>query len=342
MSIRSLLVCGGAGFIGSHFLRLALNSGYKVICLDALTYSGNIQNLEGLSANGNFEFVHGNICDRNLVNALLTNRPVSGVINFAAESHVDRSISSPNLFYQTNVLGTVSLLEATQKISSDQRRNIRFLQVSTDEVFGELDEQGRFDELTPYQPNSPYSSSKAAADHAVRAWHRTYGLDTVITISSNNWGIRQHPEKLIPKMITEASEGRNLPVYGNGKNIRDWIWVEDNCHGILLAFEKGRSGESYCLGGDCERRNIDLIKRICDGLDKIHPRPNGRSYFDLATFVPDRPGHDLRYALDSSKAKTELGFSHSIKAIEFGIDQVISWYLQNTLWVQATYAKTSL
>lgn len=332
---RCLLVTGGAGFIGSNFTGFALKEGYFVVVLDALTYAGHKANLREYEANPKFTFVQGNICDFALVSELLRKHSVIGVFNFAAESHVDRSISGPDPFIATNVVGVSRLLSAAldywQKLKAQDRDDFRFVQISTDEVFGSLGAVGKFSEKSKYEPNSPYSASKAAADHLVRAWHHTYGLPTITTNCSNNYGARQFPEKLIPHMIECALAGKKLPVYGDGLNVRDWIHVSDHCRGVLLAFEKGHPGGVYCLGGNSERTNIELVNQICEILDAKRPRSDNKSYKEQITFVVDRLGHDRRYAIDDSLAQSELGFTRTYSFNE-GLRDTIDWYLANGDW----------
>jgi dTDP-glucose 4,6-dehydratase len=339
---KTLLITGGAGFIGSSFVRLALEKNYKIIILDALTYAGHKENLEGLD--GKIELVVGDIRDRALCAGLLEHHHPNGLIHFAAESHVDNSIASPGEFIDTNISGTYHLLEATRHYVSEILKSnpsqFRYVQVSTDEVFGALGSEGYFSETSPYAPNSPYSASKAAADHLVRAWHHTYGLSTIVTHCSNNYGPRQLPEKLIPVIITRALAGKELPVYGDGQHRRDWIHVEDHCQGILLAFEQGRSGEHYCFGGRAEYKNLDLVHVICDYLDKIRPTANGVSYRSLVKFVPDRLGHDRRYAIDDQKAETVLGFARNWQ-FDAGIAATIDWYLANEKWCELVSRKVA-
>ena len=339
---KLLLITGGAGFIGSHFVGLALGNGYRVLVLDALTYAGHRANLREYEANEQYEFVQGDITDAALVMDLLQRRQPDAVLNFAAESHVDRSISGPMRFLQTNVVGTATLLNAVLEYWQAQpeaaRSAFRYLQVSTDEVFGSLGERGYFTESSPMQPNSPYSATKAGADMLVRAWHHTYGLPTITTHCSNNYGARQYPEKLIPTIIRCAVAGEGLPVYGAGKNVRDWIHVADHCAGVMSALERGRPGEVYCFGGDNEWVNIDLVREICSVLDQLHPRPDGKPHAEAIEFVSDRPGHDQRYAIDSSHARQELGFkpTHDFKA---GLRDTVQWYLDNTAWSREVMAK---
>ena len=314
-----ILVTGGAGFIGSNFINmiLAKDKNVEIINLDALTYAGNLENLRKIEEHLNYSFIHGNICDKDLVRTICKENNVLGIIHFAAESHVDRSIIDAKPFIDTNVTGTLVLLEVALELGIN-----RFLQVSTDEVYGSLGETGKFMETTPIAPNSPYSASKAAADHLVMAFVNTYGLPALITRCSNNYGEFQFPEKLIPLMILNAIEDKKLPVYGDGMNVRDWIHVHDHCFGIWEVFEKGRVGEVYNLGGNCEMPNIQIVKTILRLLHKPE---------SLIEYVKDRPGHDKRYAMDITKAKNELGWEPQI-TFESGIEQTIRWYLDNPEW----------
>ena len=324
---KSILITGGAGFIGSCFAIDMIKRGHKTIIIDALTYAGDIKNLEEISDHKNYTFVKGNINNTQLVSKLLHDHKIDWLVNFAAESHVDNSIESPNIFIETNVNGTLSLLNATLKYYQQlKNKNVfRFLHVSTDEVYGSLGPSGYFSETSPYQPNSPYSASKAGADHLVRAWHKTFGLPTITTNCSNNYGPRQHPEKLVPKIISNAIQNKPLPIYGDGKNIRDWIYVETHCQGIYLSITKGSVGECYCLGEDCEMTNLEITHKICDILDNLKPRKEGK-HSDLITFVKDRLGHDRRYAIDSSKAKKDLGFTKT-DSFDNNLLKTIKWYL---------------
>lgn len=335
--MRSILVTGAAGFIGSNFVDLLVAKGDRVVVLDLMTYAGHKENLEPVWSK--IQFVQGDIADMDLVARLLREHSVTHVVNFAAESHVDRSISEPGSFVRSNVVGVYSLLQAShdywKSMTTAEKEDFRFLQVSTDEVFGELGEEGKFSETTPYAPNSPYSASKAGGDHLVRAWRHTYGLPTLITNCSNNYGPKQFPEKLIPYMITCALAEKPLPIYGSGQNVRDWIHVEDHCAGIALALEKGRPGATYCFGGNAERRNVDVVKAICHLLDEKKPRTNGKSYEELIHFVEDRKGHDWRYAIDDSKAQRELGFKRRYEGFEEGLAATINWYLENKTWCEA-------
>jgi dTDP-glucose 4,6-dehydratase len=338
MKQKTILVTGAAGFIGANFVRLALARGYTVIGLDKMTYAGHEQNLASISQAESFTLVKGDICDSTLLGKLFEKYQFSGVLNFAAESHVDRSIEGPGVFVTTNVLGTATMLDASLKYwqARDKNSEFRYLQVSTDEVFGSLTLEGsnKFSETTPLDPSSPYSATKAGADQLVQAWHHTFGLPTVITRCSNNYGPYQYPEKLIPTILTCARAGKPLPVYGKGLNVRDWIHVEDHCAGILMAFEKAKPGTNYCFGGHAEMQNIEVVKQICDLLDKQAPRSDGKSYQQQITFVTDRLGHDLRYAIDDQKAQNDLGFVRKHN-FESGLAQTVTWYLNNQSWCDA-------
>ncbi|MEF3082534.1 dTDP-glucose 4,6-dehydratase [Luteimonas sp. SMYT11W] len=331
------LVTGGAGFIGGNFVLGAVRRGVRVINLDALTYAGNLQTLASIESDPNHVFVHGDIGDRALVAGLLAEHQPDAVLNFAAESHVDRSIDGPAAFIETNVVGTLGLLESVRdywKALPDGRREaFRFLHVSTDEVYGTLGETGKFSETTPYAPNSPYSASKAASDHLVRAFHHTYGLPVLTTNCSNNYGPYHFPEKLIPLVIAKALAGEPLPVYGDGKQVRDWLFVTDHCAAIRTVLEKGRVGETYNVGGDSERQNIEVVETICRLLDARRPREDGQSRATQITYVTDRPGHDRRYAIDASKLQGELGWKPE-HTFETGIEATVDWYLDNQPWVQ--------
>lgn len=331
------LVTGGAGFIGGNFVLDAVRQGVKVVNLDALTYAGNVDTLAGVQGNPNHVFVQGDIGDAALIQRLLAEHRPDAVINFAAESHVDRSIDGPAAFVQTNVVGTLNLLEKTRdywkSLDEAGRASFRFLHVSTDEVYGSLGDAGKFTEETPYAPNSPYSASKAASDHLVRAFHHTYGLPVLTTNCSNNYGPYQFPEKLIPLVIAKALAGEPLPVYGDGKNVRDWLFVNDHCAAIRRVLEAGRLGETYNVGGDAERQNLVVVKTICELLDERHPLADGRARESLITFVADRPGHDRRYAIDASKLQNELGWTPTV-TFEQGMAQTVDWYLANQPWVQ--------
>jgi dTDP-glucose 4,6-dehydratase len=334
---KTLLVTGGAGFIGANFVLQAIADGLRVVNLDKLTYAGNPDTLASLEGNARHVFVQGDIGDRELVAKLLAEHRPDAIVNFAAESHVDRSIDGPAEFVQTNVVGTLALLEAARDywrgLDDGVRDAFRFLHVSTDEVYGSLGAEGKFTEQTAYAPNSPYSASKAASDHLVRAFHHTYGLPVLTTNCSNNYGPYQFPEKLIPLIIQKALTGEALPVYGDGKNIRDWLFVGDHCSAIRRVLEAGRVGETYNVGGNAERENITVVKTICALLDERHPLANGKPRESLIAFVKDRPGHDRRYAIDSSKLQGELGWRPS-QTFETGIAQTVDWYLANQSWSQ--------
>ncbi|MGA7985155.1 MAG: dTDP-glucose 4,6-dehydratase [Burkholderiales bacterium] len=333
-----LLVTGGAGFIGSNFvLSSVAQTGEAVLNLDKLTYAGNLNNLAALEGDARHTFVRGDICDRALVRRLLAEHRPRAIVHFAAESHVDRSIEGPAEFVQTNVTGTFSLLEETRahwtSLPPAERDAFRFLHVSTDEVYGSLGAQDpAFSEITPYAPNSPYAASKAASDHLVRAYHHTYGLPALTTNCSNNYGPYQFPEKLIPLVIHNALAGKPLPVYGDGSNVRDWLYVLDHCAAVRVALERGRPGETYNVGGNSERANIDVVQRICAILDRLQPRAGG-GYADLITFVKDRPGHDRRYAIDSAKIRAELGWRPQ-ESFESGLEKTVRWYLANRAWTE--------
>lgn len=336
-SPSTLLVTGGAGFIGANFVLQAVADGLLVINLDKLTYAGNPDTLASLAGNDRHVFVQGDIGDRELVAKLLAQHRPDAVVNFAAESHVDRSIDGPAEFVQTNVVGTLALLEAARDywrgLDDGVRDAFRFLHVSTDEVYGSLGAEGKFTEQTAYAPNSPYSASKAASDHLVRAFHHTYGLPVLTTNCSNNYGPYQFPEKLIPLIIQKALTGESLPVYGDGKNIRDWLFVGDHCSAIRRVLDAGRVGETYNVGGNAERENIEVVEAICALLDARQPLADGRPRESLITYVKDRPGHDRRYAIDSSKLQGELGWRPS-QTFETGIAQTVDWYLANQPWSQ--------
>jgi len=334
----TILVTGGAGFIGSNFILQRMEEGTgHVVNLDKLTYAGNLRNLESISSDRRYEFVHGDIGDRELVRRLLERSQPSAIVHFAAESHVDRSIRGPDDFIRTNVDGTFAVLEETRAywsgLSDDARNRFRFLHVSTDEVYGSLGPNDpAFSETTPYAPNSPYSASKAASDHLVRAYHHTYGLPTLTTNCSNNYGRFQFPEKLIPLMILNARDGKPLPVYGDGENVRDWLFVEDHCAAIGMVLDKGRPGDTYNIGGWNEKRNLEVVEAICDIVDEVLPR-HGVPRKELVTFVKDRPGHDRRYAMDARKIERELGWRPK-ETFESGIRKTVRWYLDNEDWIR--------
>jgi len=331
-----ILVTGGCGFIGSNFVLNQINhTENQILNLDKLTYAGNPQNLTSIDNNPNYQFVQGDICDAKFVSATIQEFQPDAIVHFAAESHVDRSIDGPMAFVETNVIGTATMLQASLKHWQDKSKrikdNYKFLHVSTDEVFGSLSEKGLFTENTPYDPSSPYSASKASSDHLVRAWHRTYGFPALITNCSNNYGPYQFPEKLIPLMIANCFDEKPLPVYGEGLNVRDWLYVEDHCDAIYIVLQNGKIGETYNIGGNNEIRNIDIVNTICSILDEFKPRIGGKSYTDLITFVTDRPGHDFRYAIDASKIKNDLGWAPK-ETFETGIRKTIQWYLDHESW----------
>lgn len=335
---RTWLVTGGAGFIGGNFVLDALaRENTRIVNLDKLTYAGNLDTLSSVMDSPAHRFVQGDIADPELVARLLDEERPSAVINFAAESHVDRSIDGPAAFIETNVVGTLNLLERTlaywRGLAGEARECFRFLHVSTDEVYGSLGETGKFTETTPYAPNSPYSASKASSDHLVRAFHHTYGLPTLTTNCSNNYGPFQFPEKLVPLMITKALAGEALPVYGDGRNVRDWLYVTDHCTAIRRVLAGGRVGEVYNIGGDAELANIDVVKTICAILDEIEPLESGTPRESLITFVQDRPGHDRRYAIDAGKIRSELGWTPA-EDFASGIRKTIDWYLENKAWCE--------
>jgi dTDP-glucose 4,6-dehydratase len=331
-----LLVTGGAGFIGSNFVLSSLGeSDEAVVNLDKLTYAGNPRNLDALRGDPRHAFVQGDICDRGVLKRLLEAHKPRAIVHFAAESHVDRSISGPAEFVQTNVVGTFCLLEEArsffENLKGRERDAFRFLHVSTDEVYGSLEPDApAFTEASPHAPNSPYAASKAAADHLVRAYHHTYGLPTLTTNCSNNYGPYQFPEKLIPLMIRNALAGKPLPVYGDGRNVRDWLYVGDHCEAVRLVLERGRAGETYNIGGNSEKANLDLVNLLCLLLEKNSPRKLGR-YSDLIAFVKDRPGHDRRYAIDAGKIARELGWKPK-ESFESGLMKTVRWYIDNRAW----------
>ncbi len=333
-----ILVCGGAGFIGSSFVRHLLNeSNHQVLVYDKLTYAGNLASLSPVSESENYSFVERDICDASMVEKTLNEFQPDKVINFAAESHVDRSIDAPGEFIQTNIVGTFTLLNQClrywQSMSSGHSEVFRFHHVSTDEVYGSLGDTGLFTESSPYQPNSPYSASKASSDHLVRAWNETYGLPTLITNCSNNYGPYHFPEKLVPLVILNALEGLPLPIYGKGDQVRDWLYVDDHARALALVLEKGAVGETYNIGGCNERRNVDLVKEICALLDQLKPKADGKSYQQQIEFVTDRPGHDARYAIDATKIEQQLGW-RPLETVSSGLEKTIRWYLDNMSWLE--------
>ncbi|MBD1848810.1 dTDP-glucose 4,6-dehydratase [Leptolyngbya sp. FACHB-711] len=335
---RKLIITGGAGFIGSNFVHYWCQHypGDRVVVLDALTYAGNRANLAGLEGHANLRFVKGDICDRALIDDLLREEGIDTLVHFAAESHVDRSILGPGAFVQTNVVGTFTLLEAFRQHWQAQGKpeHYRFHHVSTDEVYGSLEaDDPAFAETTPYAPNSPYSASKAGSDHLVRAYYHTYGLPTLMTNCSNNYGPYHFPEKLIPLMCINILLGKPLPVYGDGQNIRDWLYVEDHCSAIDTVIQSSKPGETYNVGGNNEVKNLDLVQMLCDLMNELAPELPVRPAQDLITFVKDRPGHDRRYAIDATKIKTELGWTPSV-TVEEGLRRTVQWYLDHSEWWQ--------
>ncbi|MDR2780339.1 MAG: dTDP-glucose 4,6-dehydratase [Synergistaceae bacterium] len=330
-----LLVTGGAGFIGSNLIKYAIEKGYGVANLDKLTYAGNLSSLQSLAGDSSYTFVKGDICDRALLKSVFDSQEPDAVLHLAAESHVDRSIDGPADFINTNIVGTFTLLEAARRyfgtLEPERASRFRFLHVSTDEVFGSLGDEGRFSEKTPYSPRSPYSATKAASDHLARAWSHTYGLPVLITNCSNNYGPYQFPEKLIPHVILSALAEKPLPVYGDGSNVRDWLYVRDHCRAIIGVLERGGVGETYVIGGDSERSNLQVVQNICGILDEMTPRPEDRHYGELITFVKDRPGHDHRYAMDAGKLKAEFGWA-PLHTFEEGLRETVKWYMDNKGW----------
>jgi dTDP-glucose 4,6-dehydratase len=329
-----LLVTGGAGFIGSAVVRLAIERGHNVVNLDALTYAACLENVSAVSSNPNYFFEHVDIRNRNDLDVVFSKYKPDAVMHLAAESHVDRSIDSPSDFIETNVIGTFNMLEAARSFwqTSGKPESFRFHHISTDEVFGSLasDPAVKFSEDTPYDPRSPYSASKASSDQMVRAWYQTYGLPVILTNCSNNYGPYHFPEKLVPVIILNALAGKPLPIYGDGSNIRDWLYVEDHADALLLVLDKGMNGRSYNIGGENECTNLDLVNSICKILDQLRPLSTG-SYSELITFVKDRPGHDARYAIDPSRIRKELGWRPSV-SIQLGLEKTVQWYLDNEDW----------
>lgn len=335
---QRLLITGGAGFIGSNLVRLMLGLGHQVRNLDKLTYAGNLESLADCRTNPNYSFRQIDIADGVQVQSAIDEFAPTAVLHLAAESHVDRSIDSPDAFIQTNVLGTFQLLNASlrywRRCSPSDRDSFRFLHISTDEVYGSLGEHGRFQETTRYDPHSPYSASKAASDHLVRAWYHTYGLPILLTNCSNNYGPYQFPEKLIPVIILKAIRAEPIPLYGKGQNVRDWLYVLDHCLALSCVLTRGVPGETYNIGGNTERTNRDIVQLVCSQLDKLRPRPDGKAYQEQIVYVEDRPGHDFRYAIDATKIQTELNWQPET-SIEVGITSTIQWYLDHPSWWQA-------
>ncbi len=348
--MQTIVVTGGAGFIGANFVRYALaKTDARLVIVDKLTYAGNLASLENELKDSRVQFVEGDIANPDVMQSVFLEHQPTTLVNFAAESHVDRSIDDPSPFIETNITGTFVLLETARKhiakLTEAEQRLFRFLHVSTDEVYGSLGETGLFSETTPYAPNSPYAASKASADHLVRAWNETFGLPTVVTNCSNNYGPLQFPEKLIPLMVLNAMDGKPLPIYGDGGNVRDWLYVEDHCAGILLALQHGQPGGKYNIGGGNERTNLQIVDRICDEVERILPaaenpalKAQGKTtYQELKRFVADRPGHDKRYAIDASKIRAELGWQPAYD-FEAGLAKTIRWYFENRKWCETVLA----
>ncbi|TVQ00664.1 MAG: dTDP-glucose 4,6-dehydratase [Balneolaceae bacterium] len=335
----NILVTGGAGFIGSALVRYLINyTEYNVINIDKLTYAGHLESLESISSSGNYHFEKVDICDATEIRRILSGYRPDAVMHLAAESHVDRSIDGSAEFIRTNINGTHTLLEEcrtyVQQAGNFHQSSFRFLHVSTDEVYGSLGSEGFFTEETPYDPRSPYSASKASSDHLARAWFHTYGFPVIITNCSNNYGPYQFPEKLIPVVIIKALQGKSIPVYGTGENVRDWLFVDDHVKALFTVIKKGTLGETYNIGGHNEKRNIDVVRTICDTLNEVFPKENGGDYKDQITFVADRPGHDFRYAIDASKIERELGWKPK-ETFETGIRKTVQWYIENIDWCEA-------
>ena len=330
-----IFVTGGCGFIGSNFVIEQINKGHEILNFDKITYAANQDNLLGINQNSNYHFIRGDIQDSKKISLEINAFNPDIVINFAAESHVDRSIDGPEEFIGTNIIGTYKLLQCSlgyyDSLQIENKRNFKFIHVSTDEVYGSLGEKGYFSETSPYKPSSPYSASKASSDHLVNAWHHTFNLPTIITNCSNNYGPYQFPEKLIPLIIISCLNGKELPIYGDGKNIRDWLYVKDHCTALDCVINNGKSGETYNIGGNEEKTNLDIVNTICSVLDKKMPLKNGLKYSNSIIYVKDRPGHDFRYAIDSSKIKNELNWQPQYQ-FESAIVDTIDWYIQNQSW----------
>ncbi|MFT5651673.1 MAG: dTDP-glucose 4,6-dehydratase [Yoonia sp.] len=339
----TLLVTGGAGFIGSAVVRLAVGRGQRVVNLDVLTYAACLDNVASVADDPLYSFVKVDLRDRGALDKVFSEHAPTRVLHLAAESHVDRSIDGPGEFMETNVMGTFHLLEAARAHWDTKGRpeGFRFHHVSTDEVFGSLGATGKFTETTPYDPRSPYSSSKAASDHLVRAWHETYGLPIVLTNCSNNYGPYHFPEKLVPVIILNALSGKDLPIYGDGSNVRDWLYVEDHADALLKVLDEGQNGRSYNIGGENEKTNLELVNILCDILDREKPRADGKSYADQITYVTDRPGHDARYAIDPTRIRTELGWRPSVTVHE-GLAKTVRWYLDNEDWWRALQKRSGV
>jgi dTDP-glucose 4,6-dehydratase len=340
---KTILVTGGAGFIGSAVIRqLLAESEFTVVNVDKLTYAGNLETLENESSDPRYHFEQIDICDASAINRLFAEYQPQAIMHLAAESHVDRSIDGPAEFIQTNIVGTYNLLEAArqyiEQLVAEDRDRFRFHHISTDEVFGSLGPNGFFTEESPYQPNSPYSASKASSDHLVRAWHETFGVPVVLSNCSNNYGPYQYPEKLLPVIISKATLGQPIPVYGKGENVRDWLYVDDHARALVLIMLNGEVGRSYNVGGNEERTNIEVVKKVCGILDRLCPSESGRPYESLITFVTDRPGHDLRYAIDASRIKRELGWEPT-ETFDSGMEKTVEWYLNNQEWIRSVSAK---
>lgn len=329
-----IIVTGGAGFIGSAVVRRAIADGHQVVNLDKLTYSANLENVASVADKPGYAFEQADICDEARVREIFAKHQPDAVMHLAAESHNDRAIEGPMDFVKTNVVGTAVLLEAARSywtgLEGAAKDGFRFHHISTDEVFGALGESGDFTEETPYDPNSPYSASKAGADHLVRAWHRTFGLPMVLTNTSNNYGPHQFPEKLIPTVITRALEGKTIPVYGDGRQVRDWLYVDDHAEALLLVLQKGRLGETYCIGGDSSKRNLEVIQILCEAMDRL--APGNTPHADKITYVTDRPGHDFRYSIDDQKVKRELGWAPK-HTLDQGMTDTVAWYVDNRAWI---------
>ena len=334
---KTYIVTGGAGFIGSAVVRMIIESSDDVVVnIDKLTYAGNLDSLQSVTDNPRYHFVHADICDSRAMAEVFARHQPDAIMHLAAESHVDRSIDGPGDFIQTNIVGSYTLLEAARDywngIQADKKEAFRFHHVSTDEVYGSLGDEGMFLETTPYDPSSPYSASKASSDHLVRAWHRTFGLPVVLTNCSNNYGPYQYPEKLIPLVLQKARAGEALPIYGTGENIRDWLYVDDHARALILVMKQGMSGETYNIGGHNEVTNIDVVRTLCAILDDREPAKDGKPYAELITYVTDRPGHDMRYAIDASKIQRDLGWVPE-ETFETGLAKTVDWYLANQQWV---------